>query len=257
MGRPRKVIDPMVAKAQLEKKKAAAEKMKAAAEKKKAALEKAKAALEKAKAEAKAEAEKKAAKAAVSAKQRELCIFLIIFCLHYHACSVNDIQSVLQAYDLKRTRQEVADCIEENRLLTYKDVLPADEGERSVFRVNQTPEFSIERIHLKQMRLKMTHPELPPVWSAARVFTHGPKKRPIVTLASKKLVMFDIFNLGHDAYPLEPLVPHFTRCMRRAFGSDFPPRELKLSPRVPQEKSSEQSDSSSQESSSSSDQSDE
>ena len=208
MPRRKKAIDPAEAKA--------------AAEEAKVAAEKAKAALEQAKAEAKAAAEKAAADAVILANQKELCAYLMVFCLHYHACSIESIFSVLQKYGLKGTEQDIARWIAENKLLTYKEVLPDDEGEQSVFQLDETPRFEINWLHAKHIRLKMPHPQLPPIQSAAQVLTRAPENRWIVTTAAKKVILFDIQCLADDhKYPLEPLMPHFTRCMSRAIGFEF------------------------------------
>lgn len=187
-----------------------------------AAYKKAEAAAAKEKAEAKIAAEKAAAHAATLKEQKTLCAYLVIFCLHYHKCSVASIFSALRSYDIEVTEKDIAGCIEDNKLLTYTDVLPDDEGEQSVFQIDQTPELIIFKHHTKKFRVKMTHPELPDVQSRTEVLSlsPGPENRRIVTVASKNLVMFDVF-CPDCPYPLAQLVPHFTRCMQRAIGVEF------------------------------------
>lgn len=192
-------------------------------EEQKAAYKEAEAATATKKAEAKAIAEKAAARATILKAQKTLCAYLIIFCLHYHECSVASIFSALQSYDLEVTKNDIAWCIKDNKLLTHADALPDDEGEQSVFKIDQTPELIIFKHHTKNFRVKMTHPWLPDVQSRTEVLSlsSGPESRRIVTVASKKQVMFDIF-CRDCPYPLAQLVPHFTRCMQRAIGLKFP-----------------------------------
>lgn len=187
-----------------------------------AAYKKAEATAAKEKAEAKIAAEKAAVNEAILKDQKTLCAYLIIFCLHYHKCSVASIFSALQSYDIEVSAEDIASCIEDNKLLTYTDTLPDDEGEPSVFQIDQTPELIIFKHHTKKFRVKMTHPELPDVRSRTEVLSlsPGPENRRIVTVASKNLVMFDAF-CPDCPYPLAPLVPHFTRCMQRAIGLEF------------------------------------
>lgn len=185
-----------------------------------AAVEKAKAEAKLAAEEAKATAEKAKANAEILKKGKELCAYLVTFCLHYHGCNAKSIFAVFQAYGLEGSESYIARCIQDNELLTYKDVLPADDGTQSMFSLDQTPEFTIEQVHPRNFRIKMIHPELPAIQSAALVLTHCPEGRTITTMASKKQIVFNVF-CRDASYPLEPLMPHFTRCMERALGIEF------------------------------------
>lgn len=190
--------------------------------------------LEQAIAEKKAAAEHAAAKVqeekddAEELKRRKgFCTYLIIFFLHFHACSVRSIFLVLQSYDLESTESDISSCIEDNRLFTHKDVLPDDNGEQSIYSVNETPEFCSEKIHSKQFRLTVTHPHLPAVWSAGLVLTQAPDGWRIVTQASRTQLVFTIF-CARPYYPFGPLNPHYRRCMERAVGLIFAPEAFSV-----------------------------
>lgn len=198
-------VDPIVAAIAAERAKVEAEK--AAAE---------------AVAEAKAAAEKAAADAEILKKRKALCGYLIIFCLHYHGCSVRNILYVLQCYDIASTERRIADCIKDNKLLTLHEVLPDDEGEQSVFKIDETASLSAEGHDSKHYKLKMTHPELPTIQSAGQVLTQTPEGHRITVIAARKLIIFNIMSL-ENPYSLKPLFPHFMRCMQRAVGVEFPP----------------------------------
>lgn len=186
----------------------------------KAAMEKANAAAKAAAEEAAADAKKAAALAERLKQQKAFCTFLIIFCLHYHACSVESIAYVLRSYELEGTRDDIVRCIRDNQLLTYKNVLPGDERELPVFSMNQTPEFTIERIHSKQFKLKMIHDQIPAIQSPALILSHGAKGSRIATEVFRNHIVFSIFSVD-ESYPWKPLVQHYTRCMRRAIGLEY------------------------------------
>lgn len=160
-------------------------------------------------------------------KQKALCGYLIIFCLRYHACSVKSISSVLKAYGIAIN---VTRCIRKNKLHTLHQVLPCDEGNQSVFQMDETAGLIIERLHSKHIKLKMTHPELPAVWSAGLVLTHGPEGRYITTIATKGQIIFNIFS-NADSSPLTPLFLHYVRCMQRAIGAKIAPSAFGEIPR--------------------------
>lgn len=188
-----------------------------------AAVEKAKAEAKVAAEEAKATAEKAKVNAEILKKGKELCAYLVTFCLHYHGCNVKSIFAVFQSYGLEASEKKIARCIQDNELLTYKDVLPADDGTQSMFSLQQAPEFTVEQIPPKRVRIKMTHSELPAIQSAALVVTRCPEGREITIEAAKKQIVFNVF-CPKAPYPLEPLRPHITRCMGRALGIEvFPP----------------------------------
>lgn len=195
----------------------------------KAAREKAKAAeKEAAKAaalQAAANAKKSKEEAEAFKKNKELGAYLIVFCLHYHACSVKEISSVLESYDMDAKEQGIERCIEQNKLLTHKQVLPDDVSERSVFTLDETPELTVKKIHGKKFQIEMTHPLLPAVYSAALVIVTGPEDRRILIEASKQKIVFEIF-CPPESYAMEALVQHFTRCMQRAIGFKFPASAL-------------------------------
>lgn len=160
-------------------------------------------------------------------KRKELCTYLIIFFLHFHACSVRSIFSVLQSHGLESTESDISRCIEDNRLLTHEDVLPDDNEEPSIYRLDETPEFNSEKIHDQRFKITMTHPRLPAVRSAALVLTQGPDGWRIVTEASKTQIVFTIF-CARPYYPYRPLNPHYRRCMERAIGFIFPPEAFSV-----------------------------
>ncbi|MCJ1427113.1 hypothetical protein MMC29_005016 [Sticta canariensis] len=154
--------------------------------------------------------------------RKELCAYLIIFFLHFHGCSVRSIFSVFQSYGLESTESDISRCIEDNRLLTHEDVLPDDNAEPSIYRLDETPEFNSEKIHDQQFKITLTHPRLPAVRSAGLVLTQGLNDWRIVTEASKIQIVFTIF-CARNYYPYGPLNPHYRRCMERAIGFIFPP----------------------------------
>ncbi|MCJ1423839.1 hypothetical protein MMC29_001724 [Sticta canariensis] len=196
---------------------------------KKAAREKAKAAeKDAAKAaalQAAAKAKKFKAKAEAFKKNKELGAYLIVFCLHYHACSVKEISSVLESYDMDAKKQGIERCIEQNKLFTYKQTLPDDISERSVFTLDETPDLTVEKIHAKKVKIKMTHPLLPAIYSAALVIVTCPEDPQILIEASKQKIVFEVF-CPPESYDMETLVQHFTRCMQRAIGFKFPASAL-------------------------------
>ena len=138
-------------------------------------------------------------------KQKELWSYLVIFSLHFHDCSVRSILSVFQSFGIEGTERDITSCIAENQLLTYKDVLPDDSQQRSVFQFDQVPEFFAERrsepdqygrtqvteipnlmivlIRPSLFRLTINHPQLPAVGSVARVHTQDRDSRRIVVEA--------------------------------------------------------------------------
>lgn len=159
--------------------------------------------------------------------RKELCAYLIIFVLHFHSCSVRSILAVLQSYGLESTESDISHCIEDNRLLTHQDVLPEDNQEPSKYCLDETPEFSSEKIHDRLFKITLTHPRLPAVRSPALVLTHGPDGWRIVTQASKAQIVFTIF-CARPYYPFGSLKPHYLRCMERAIGFKFPPEAFNV-----------------------------
>lgn len=172
-----------------------------------------------------ADAKKSKEEAEAFKMSKELGAYVIVFCLHYHACSLKDISSVLESYNMEGTERDIERCIEENKLLTHKQVLPDDASERSVFTLDETPDLTVEKIHSKKFRIKMTHPLLPAVYSAALVNVTVPQDRRIIIAATKQKIVFDVF-CPPESYAMEGLVPHFTRCMQRAIGLEFPASAL-------------------------------
>lgn len=195
-----------------------------------------------------AHAEETEAEAEVLRKHKEFWSYLVIFFLHFHGCSVRSILSVFQSFDIEGTERDIARCIEENKLLTYKDVLPDDHHERSVFQFDTVPEFFAHRVHDEpdrygstQMRetpefdnththpslfrLTIKHPQLPAVRSAAaaaRVRTRDRENRRVVLEASRKQIVITIIGF-RQFYALEPLYSHYRRCILRAVGIEIPP----------------------------------
>ena len=162
---------------------------------------------------------------------RELWAFLVTFFLHFHGCSVQSIFSVLQSFGIDGTEEDVTRCIEENKLLTHKYAWPQndkgkwrplleDDQERSVFKFDQMPELHVECVKSYLITMKITHPLLPAVRSAALVLTSDPENRRIAIEASKKQIVFTIIRFQPWAvvYPSVRLCLHYRRCMVRAVG---------------------------------------
>ncbi|MCJ1425815.1 hypothetical protein MMC29_003715 [Sticta canariensis] len=169
-----------------------------------------------------ANAEEAKADAELLKKQKEFWSYIVIFFLHLHCCSVRDIFSVLQSYDIESTEGDIARCIEENKLLTHNEVLPHDNRERSVFKFNELPESLVECINTNLFRFTMTHPMLPVVRSAALVYIKDPEGRRIVIKASRRQIVFSIIR-NQTSLRLVPLYLHYRRCMGRAVGIELDP----------------------------------
>lgn len=163
-------------------------------------------------------------------RQKELCGYLIIFCLRHHGCSVKSILAVLKSYGIASTEKSVSRCIKKNRLLTLRKVLPHDEGERSVFKIDETPGLTMERLDSKQIKLTMTHPELPAISSAGLVLAHTPEGRHITTTAFKNHIVFNIISVA-DPSSLTLFFMHSIRCLQRALGSKFPQTAFQALPK--------------------------
>lgn len=163
-------------------------------------------------------------------RQKQLCGFLIIFCLRHHGCSAKRILTVLRSYAIESTEKSVTRCIKRNKLITLHKVLPHDEGERSAFKIDETVGLTMERLHSKHIKLTMTHPELPAIFSAGLVLTHAPEGRHITTTAFKNHIVFDIFSLA-DPSSLTVFFMHTIRCLQRALGSKFPQAAFQALPK--------------------------
>ncbi|MCJ1465134.1 hypothetical protein MMC07_003750 [Pseudocyphellaria aurata] len=163
-------------------------------------------------AKAKAQAEK-------LLKQKELCGYMIIFILHFHGLSVETIFSVLQQHLIPGSGPDITRCIKDNKFLTYKDALPHDEEGSSLFTLNLTPGFEIRMQHSGHCKLKMKHPDFPPLNSIFVNFKDGPEGMRVSTDACKGHILFNIL-CQPNSYPFTQLKAHFERCMRRAITDD-------------------------------------
>ena len=175
--------------------------------------------------QAAADAEKSKAEAEAFKRKKELGAYLIVFFLRYHACSVKEISSVLESYDMDSHERDIARCIVDNKLLTHTQAIPDDAAERSVFTLDTTPNLTLAKIHANKFQIKMTHPLLPAVYSSALVIVSGPDDRRILIDASKQRIVFEVL-FPEEPYAMDKLVPHFTRCMQRAIGFQFPANAL-------------------------------
>ncbi|MCJ1463468.1 hypothetical protein MMC07_002075 [Pseudocyphellaria aurata] len=229
MGRVKKSTDPKVAAAAARKARADAKRAKAVAELRAEEFAKARA---KAKAEAKIAAELASEEArwakiklAVAKRKRSVCGFLITFWLRYHSFSVESIFRVFQAYGIEGGIGDIAKCIEENGLLSYKYPVPHDEDDPTPFRIEMSPAVEVRMRHPKHIVLTMTHPEIPALFSPCLVLSDGPHGMKICTKVFEKRLEIGIMIVrGSYPYPMKRLGRHWMRIMHRALMFPVPPR---------------------------------
>ncbi|MCJ1427218.1 hypothetical protein MMC29_005121 [Sticta canariensis] len=99
-----------------------------------------------------AHAEETKADAEVLRKQKELWSYLVIFFLHFRGCSARSILSVFQSFAIEGTEGDIARCIAENQLLTYKDVLPDDNQGAERVQIRQDTRLLRRRTHPRRNR---------------------------------------------------------------------------------------------------------